>query len=68
MPSNLQVKQRKTPVVCSLYEAHAKSVQDYNFEQQHGLKSGLLDDHPSCAFAQLSPDNPPEEHSIWLYP
>jgi len=45
----------------SLYEAHAKSVQDYNFEQQHGLKSGLLDDHPSHAFAQLLSDNPPEK-------
>ena len=21
----------------------------------------MLDDHPSCAFAQLLPDNPPEE-------
>ena len=52
---------KKNPVVCSLYEARAKSVQDYNFEQQHDLKSGLMDDHPSCAFAQLLPDNPPEE-------
>ena len=52
---------KKNPVVCSLYEARTKSVQDYNFEQQHGLKSGLLDDHSSCAFAQLLPDNPPEE-------
>ena len=52
---------KKNPVVCSLCEARVNSVQDYNFEQLHGLKSGLLDDHSSCAFAQLLLDNPPEE-------
>lgn len=52
---------KKNPIVCSLFEACAKSVQDYNFEEQHGLKSGLVDDHSLYAFAQLLPDNPPEE-------
>ena len=37
-----------------------KLVQDCNFEQQ-GLKSGLLEDHPSCAFARMLPDNPPDD-------
>ena len=42
-------------------EAHAKSVQDYNFGEQNGFRSGLLDNYPTCAFAHLLPDNPPQE-------
>jgi len=48
-------------IMCNLYKARAKSVQGYNFEEQHGLKSGLLDSYPNCAFTQLLPDNPPKE-------
>jgi len=48
---------KKYPVICSLYEACAKSVR----LEQNGFKSGLLDNYPTCAFAHLLPDNPPQE-------
>ena len=33
-----QSEAKRDPVMCSLYEAHAKCVQEYNFEQQQCLK------------------------------
>ena len=58
-----QSEAKSDPVMCSLYKAHAKCVQEYNFEQQQCLKEGLLNDHPACAFTKLLSTNPP--NSTW---
>jgi len=55
------IEAKKDPVICSLYEARAKSLQGYSYEQQQSLQHGLKEDHPSCAYAQILPDLPPEE-------
>ena len=43
----------KYPVICSLYEARAQTVQHYSSEQQINLKEGLVTSKPTCAFAQI---------------
>jgi len=48
---------RRDPVLCSLYEAHAKCVQEYNFEQQQCLK-----DLPACTFASMLATDPPTQY------
>jgi len=52
---------KKDPVICSLYEARAKSMQEYSYEQQQSLKLGLKEDHSSCAYAHILPDIPPKD-------
>jgi len=52
---------KKDPVICSLYEARAKSMQEYSYEQQQSLKQGLKEDHSSCAYARILPDIPPKD-------
>jgi len=37
-------------------------VQEYNFEQQQCLKEGLLEVHPTCAFASILTTNPPTQY------
>ena len=53
---------KRDPVTCTLYEARAQVTQDYCFEQQKNLKTSLLNHFPSCAFAQVIPEMPPEEY------
>ena len=48
--------------MCSLYEARAKSVQEYNFEQHQCLKEGFLEVHPACAFAKIQTTDPPTQY------
>ena len=50
-----QTEAKKNPVICSLYEARAHAVQDFNHEQQMNLKQGLIQHKPTCAFAQILP-------------
>ena len=57
-----QSEAKKDPIICSLYEARTKCVQEYSFEQQQCLKEGLLQDHLTCAFAQILACDPPEEY------
>ena len=47
------IDNKKTPAVCSLYEARASVIQEYNHEQQLKLKEGLVLNKPTCAFAQI---------------
>ena len=53
---------KRKPILCNLYEACAKCLNEYNFEQQQCLKKGLLNNHPSWAFASLLPTNPPTQY------
>ena len=50
-----QTDAKKNPVICSLYEARAHAMQDYNHEQQLKLNEGLVQHKPTCAFAQIFP-------------
>ena len=57
-----QCEAKKDPIICSLYEARAKCMQVYSFEQQQCLKEGLLEVHPICAFAKMLSHDPFEEY------
>ena len=57
-----QSEAKRDPVMCSLYKARVKCVQEYNFEQQQCLKEGLLNYHSACAFAKLLSTNPPTQY------
>ena len=48
-----QTEARKNPVICSLYEARAHAMQDFNHEQQLNPKQGLIQHKPTCAFGQI---------------
>ena len=56
-----QSESKRDLVLCSLYEARAKCVQEYNFQQQY-LKAGLLKDHPTCAVASILATDPPTQY------
>ena len=59
-----QTKAKKNPVICSLYEAGAHAVQDFNHEQQLNLKQGLIQHKLTCAFAQILPTSTTTQHSM----
>ena len=55
---------KREPVLCSLFETHAKYLQELNSEQQLCLEEGLLNDHSTCAFASILPTNSPTQYLI----
>ena len=57
-----QSESKRDPVMCSLYEARAKCVPEYKFEQQQYLKEGLLEVHSACAFAKIHTTDPPTQY------
>lgn len=52
---------KKSPAVCSLYEARASAVQEYCHVQQLRLKEGLIKYKPTSAFASILPDSSAEK-------
>ena len=49
--SQTQSTPKRDPVVCTLFEARARAVQDYSEKQQHDLRAGLQQCQPKCAFS-----------------
>ena len=42
---------KRDPVVCTLFEARARAVQEYSEKQQQDLRAGLQQCHSKCAFS-----------------
>ena len=58
--SQSQRNPKRDPIICTLFEARAQAMQEYNDQEQHGLRIGLSQYQPQCAFSHTLRETPEE--------
>ena len=58
--SQSQSNPKRDPIICTLFEVRSQAMQEYNDQEQHGLRIGLSQYQPQCAFSHTLRETPEE--------